>query len=758
MSATRITIAPAIVLAMWLVRPAMAQMPLAESLGPAPQMGTNYAGRLSSIICSPTDKKRCFVGAADGGVWRTLDGGASWTPLTDDMPTTAIGSLAFDPTDETIIYAGTGESNYANHSRYGLGLYKSTDGGDTWAQLGESTFAGRCISRIVVDRTNPQTVYVAVTRAGGFPELAAAKGHPQATGPLGVWRSDDGGVSWTQLAGGLPGHLSATDLVMDPSDSSVLYAAIGRIFGDVDNGIYKTTDGGATWTKLLSGLPANWNNQGRIALAIAPTMPSRIYALITKKSNASGGNAGTRGGYRSDDGGATWTLLGSLDIQATYGWYLCVVSVKPDDPDTVIFGGLSLVRSTNAGSSFTTITPPHVDIHAITWDAAGRLVVGDDGGFHRSPSVGDTWVSRNTGLSTFQFYAGLSTDPTNDERMFGGAQDNGTNRRTAAGQSWSNVLGGDGGWTQTDQIDPSRVFAEFQGTGNLYRSTNGGNSFSLSRTGINTADRNCFMPPYVIDPIDPSHMLYATHRVYESTNGGSNWTAISSDLTDGNGAAIRALAIAPSDPNVVYAATNDDKVLVSFDGGATFQTIMTGHTGWPRVTREITVDPTDAQTMYLAGASFGATQIQRTRDAGQTWEPLDSTFPDVPVNVIAVDTRANVDVLYVGADDGLYRSIDDGATWMHFGDQMPQTPVIDIIVDTLRNRLIVGTQGRGAWRIAAGIPGDIDLDGDVDLTDVGLFQVAFGCVGMDCNGDIDLDGDTDLDDLLILLTEFGSPG
>jgi photosystem II stability/assembly factor-like uncharacterized protein len=727
----------------------------ATELGPAPIVNGGYVGRVSSLICSPTDPRRYFVGAADGGVWRTLDGGASWTPLTDQMPTTAIGALAFDPTNEQVIYAGTGEANYANHSRYGLGLYKSADGGDTWQHLGESVFAGRCFSKIVVSHQDSQVLYASITRAGGFPELAAAKGHPQATGPLGVFRSNDGGVSWTHLTAGIPGDLSATDLAIDPTDGQVVYAAVGRIFGHAGNGIYKTVDGGVSWTKLTNGLPASWQDQGRIALGLAPTMPNRVYTLIAAKSDAAGGGAATRGAFRTDDGGATWAPLANLNIQATYGWYLCVAAVRPDDPDTVVFGGLTMVRSRNAGAAFQSITPPHVDIHAIAWDANGRLVAGDDGGFHRSPNDGVNWVTRNEGLGTIQFYAGLSTHPTDDRVVFGGAQDNGSNRRTTSDKTWAQVFGGDGGWTQLNPTAPDVVFVEFQGTGNLYRSSDGGNGFTQSATGIVAQDRNCFLPPYVIDPLNPNRMLYGTHRIYESLDGGMSWTRIGTNVTNGPPAAIRALAIAPTNSSVVYAATNDGNILISLDGGVTSEVILSGVPGWPRVTREIVVDPTDAMTMYLAVAAFGQTQVRRTTDGGKTWEALDAGLPDIPVNVVAVDPRPTRNVIYAGSDNGLYRSIDDGLSWHRYGHGLPYAAVIDLVFEPQRRRAIVGTQGRGAWSVQASAPGDVDFDGDVDISDLGWLLSEFGCQDGSCVADVDGDGATGLGDLEVLLLEFG---
>ena len=725
-------------------------------LGPAPTGDADmYVGRVSALACSPSDPDLYFAAGADGGVWRTTDGGITWTPLTDHMPTSSIGALAIDPTDENVIYAGTGEANYANHCRYGLGLYKSTDGGDTWIQLAEETFAGRCFSKIVVNPFNPQTLYASITRAGGFPELAAAKGHPGATGPLGVFRSDDGGVTWVQLTNGLP-NLSATDLTMYPGDPDTLYAGIGRIFGHPDNGIYKTTDGGVSWIKLSgAGLPTD--TVGRISVAVAPSDPSRVYTLITEPCDEWGGGAYMMGAYRSDDAGATWVTLpvGSM-LQATYGWYLSVITVNPTNPNTVLMGGMILQRSRLAGDTWYTITPPHVDMHALAWDAAGRLLCGNDGGVHRTANLGNAWTALNDGLGVIQFYAGLSTHPTDEHIMLGGTQDNGSNLRLEDSIVWRQVFGGDGGWTQIDQTAPNRMFVEYQGTNHIFRSTDGGNSFQSSSYGINSADRNCFLPPYLIDPANPNRMLFCTHRVYESLNGADSWTAISGDLSDGSGA-IRTLAIAPSDSNVVYAATNDGNVLVSFDGGANFELILDDVPGWPRVTREVFVDPADPVTMYLAVAYFGEAQIRRTTDAGQTWENLDATLPDLPVNTVAVDLRGLRPVVYAGSDVGVYQSVDDGDSWHRFGEGLPNAAVIDLRLDLERGRLIAVTQGRGAWctQVFPPIPGDLDGDGDVDLSDLAKLLSSYGCTGGGCIGDLDGDGDNDLEDLSLLLASYG---
>jgi photosystem II stability/assembly factor-like uncharacterized protein len=728
----------------------------AVEIGPAPSTGFGgTTGRLSAVIAHPTDPNLYYVGGADGGVWKTADAGVTWMPLTDQMPTTAIGALAFEPGNPSVIYAGTGEANFANHSRYGLGLMKSVDAGATWAMMATSTFAGRCFSKIVIASDQPQRLYAGITRAGGFPEMAAAKNHPQREGPEGIFVSPDGGVSWSHLTSGLPA-LSATDLAIHPSNSQIVYAGIGRIFGDPANGLYKTTSSGANWTKLTGGgFPAG--PIGRVSLALAPSNPNRLYVVLVNPASSTGGGASTFTAVRSDDAGNTWTTISPGNFQASYGWYLSVIGVHPTNPDIAFFGGLSLNRTINAGGSYSNVTTPHVDYHAVAFDAAGRLLIGGDGGLHRStaatpPQLGNSWQHLNNGLGTIQFYAGLSSHPTQAEKIFGGTQDNGSHRRDAAGKVWTHVTGGDGGWTQLNQQQPQFVYTESQGTGALNLSTNGGQSFNGAAAGL--SGRNCFLPPYVIDETTPGRMLYATERLFESTDNGSTWSLLSADVTSGPPFAIRALALAPTSGQHVYVATNDFRVLSSVDGGKTFTLRLTDAIGWPRVTRELAVHPTIPTTVYLAGAAFGQAKVRRSFDAGASWQTLDGNLPDVPVNVIATDTRCAVPVLYAGTDAGVYRSADDGATWAKYGLGMPNACVIDLQMDMGRSRLLVGTQGRGAWFIPAAVsaPADCDGDGTLSINDFVCFQTLF-VIG-DPKADCDASGTLNIDDFVCFQTLF----
>jgi len=664
-------------------------------LGPAPIRSGPFAGRASAVVASPTNSNKYYVAGADGGVWRTLDGGQSWTPLTDDLPITAMGALALDPNDDNVIYAGSGEANYANHSVYGLGLYKSTDGGDSWQVLAADTFAGRTFSRLAISPTDSNVLFAAIGHAGGFPARVAGKGHPLVNGPVGIFRSIDAGVTWSHLTGDLP-NVAGTDVVFDPTDGERVFVAIGDIFGDAGNGIYRSSDGGDTFTKLAGGLPTG--TIGRVSLAIAPTDPNRLYTIITNPSNSRGGGATTRGVFRSDDGGETWTDTRSGNFQATFGWYLSTAIVGPTNPDILFVGGQILLRSTNGGGNYANRTAPHVDNHGLAFDASGRLLCANDGGLHRSNNLGDSWQALNEGLGLVQFYAGLSVHPTLRDFVLAGFQDNGTCIRQEGGD-WRSKVGGDGGYTALNPFNANVMLAEFQGTGNLFRSTNGGSSFSGSGSGISRGDRNVFLPPFTFDPTVPKRMLYATHRIYQSTNGGASWSAISSDLTGGAPAAIRALVFAPSNSQTVYAATNDGRVLVSTDSGFNWDLKLTDHFGWPRVTRELAVDPLDDRDAYLAVAWFGVDQVLETTDRGDTWHSIDGDLPDDPVNTVAVFNDGAQKFIFAGTDMGVFITDNGGSQWKTLGNNMPHSPVIDLVVDPAQGRLIAATQGRGVWHI-----------------------------------------------------------
>jgi photosystem II stability/assembly factor-like uncharacterized protein len=680
--------------------PPAAQAQSWQSLGPAPITNVQSSGRASALALSTTKKKRYWVAGASGGVWRSKSGGRRWKVQTDELPTLAIGALALDPSNEKVIYAGSGEANYAYHSLYGLGLYKSTDSGASWQVLAARRFSGRTFSRLVVSPANGNSVWAAVARAGGTRQgNEGARLHPKRNGKMGIFRSDDGGVTWKRVRNGLP-KIPASDVDLDPTDPERLFASFGNVFGHRKNGIYRSSDGGASWSRLPLGPPGT--SLGRISLAIAPSDPNRIYALVAlpaTSANTGGfapGDARTRGLYRSDDGGDSWQRLDPGNPQSCCGQYYSAIAVHPTDPDRFVIGGLNLLASDDGGMTYSDVTPPHVDQHDAAFDAAGRLVVASDGGVHRTSDFGRNWVNLNKKLGTIQFYPGLAIHPTQPEVVMGGTQDNGTNLRLNPSNSWLNIFGGDGGWCLIRPDDPSVLFIEFQGTGNLLRSADGGQSFVVVDAGIAGADRTAFQAPVLFDPADSDHMFYATQRIYESTDGGFNWAPISGDLV-GPPWAIRSLAVAPSDSEVLYAATSDGGLHASSDGGATWSRTRSGVGGWPRIMRQIAVDPQDARVAYVADMRFGGGKVLKTSDGGASWASLAGDLPDVPVSSVAVYRDGGTRYLLAGTDAGVFLSQDEGAAWTRYGNGLPNAPAMDLVVDAARGRLVVSTLGRGMW-------------------------------------------------------------
>jgi len=676
---------------------------------------TNIGGRVSALAINPQNPALVYAGAATGGVFKSSDHGITWNPIFDEQAVLPIGDIAIDPTNPNILYVGTGEANGGHNNFPGAGVFKSTDAGATWQLAGlEKTTS---IGRIVIDPLNSNRVYIAAAGAyfGAGPDR-------------GVYRSTNAGQTWEKVLF-VNDSTGAIDLVIDPKNPATLFAAAWQRVrrhnrADLDgeaSGIYRSRDGSNTWQRLgvANGLPGPASNIGRIGLAICAAQPENLYALYI--------NNNTYGGlYRSRDGGNSWTQTDpNRRLQsgfANFSWYFGNVRVHPNNPEQVYVLDTAIMGSFDGGQTwpvFYGYNPSypglHVDHHALAFDPANaqRLINGNDGGINISKDAGKNWTKVNA-LPVTQFYH-IAMDPSNPARLYGGTQDNNTIRTwSGALDDWHRVYDiGDGFYVLVDPLNPNVIYAESQ-FGGLVKSIDGGNSFSNALAGINLGEPRNWSTPVVMDPTNSNVLYYGTNRIYRTANGANQWQPISGDLTDGFESrpylgTITAIAVAPSNPNVIYAGTDDSHVWVTTDLGKTWVEISaTLPYRW--VTR-IAVDPTDARIAYVtfSGLKWYSPQshVFRTADMGKTWEDVSNNLPDAPVNVIVVDP-IYPNMLYVGADVGAFYSRNYGKSWEPLGAGMPVVSVYDIVVHPKLRRLAAGTHGRSMYTLDLSPLTDVD--------------------------------------------------
>ncbi len=657
---------------------------------------SNIGGRVTALAVDPTDPQIVYLGAADGGVWKSTDGGVHWQPLTDDFPSLSIGALAVGP--DGTLYVGTGEANSSGDSYDGTGLYCSHDGGTTWAYLGLART--RHIGRIVVNPQNPQVIFVAAM--GALYSADSSRG---------VYRSTDGGQTWQRVLY-LTDSTGCIDLALNPANPQVVYAAMWerirhpdrRVMGGPTSGIYRSQDGGTTWTPLTSGLPTG-PQVGRIGLALAPSNPQVIYAVYADRTGY------FLGIYRSTDGGDTWIRRDSGDLPgsfySSYGWYFGNLRVDPQNENTVYALGIELFRSTNGGLSWTSLQDwnLHVDHHDLWIDPQNsqHLLLGNDGGFYASTNGGTSWIHAED-LAITQFYR-VTLDPQHPQRIYGGTQDNGTLRTLTGGiDDWERILGGDGFKTVVNWQNSQIIYAEYQ-WGNLFRSTDGGYSFSDATWGIDPNDRRNWDTPYEMSPHNPQVLYYGTYHLYRTQNGGQSWSPISGDLTDGPGSGslayhtITTIGLSASDPQVIYVGTDDGHVWYTPDDGATW---LAADNGLPnRWITDVFVDPTDPQTAYVTVSGYSWDEpdphVFGTHDAGTTWHALAYNLPSAPANALAVDPVTGY--LFIATDFGVYflTSPETDTTWEPVAQGLPNAAVPEIYLDANARLLVAGTHGRSTW-------------------------------------------------------------
>ncbi len=684
-------------------------------IGPQPT-NTPYgyptsSGRVTALAVDPGNSNIVYLGGAQGGVWKTSDGGAHWTPLTDDQPSLAVGSIGLDPSNSSIVYVGTGEENFSGDSYYGAGILKSTNGGADWTQLGAAYFAGPSGSNSYFG--GGKIGAIAVSPSNGQIVLAAVMVYSDSSQP-GIYRSTDGGSTWTNVLPGAPG----TAAFFDPTNGNIAYAALGDTGGSASNGVYKSINGGANWARSdasgVNKLPTT--NVGRIALTLAPSSTSTLFAGIANYNDGS-----LLGLYKSTDGGVNWSQINSIpDYCTNQCWYDNVLAVDPANASVVFAGGSAqngtLFRTVDGGTNWAEISSGangvnlHVDQHALAFASTGaRLYVGNDGGAWSTTDVTNTtvnWTNLNATLAVTQFYPGFSIHPTNVNTAFGGTQDNGTEKYSGA-LAWDNVTCGDGGWTAIDTTTPATIYAACQYI-QILKSTSGGGfgTWLPAQTGIDISDPTLFIPPLVIDALTPTRLYFGTYRIWQTTNGAGSWTVISGDLTTGIGF-ISAITVAPGDSNTVYVGTDDGKVGVTTNAGDGVSAIWSDiSAGLPnRSVTQVSVDPANSQVAYVTFSGFsgfgGDTQghVFKTTNGGGIWTDISGNLPNIPANDVVVDPDIS-NTFYVATDVGVFRTINGGTTWSTLVTGLPNVAVLGLKLHEPSRTLRAATHGRSAWDLS----------------------------------------------------------
>ncbi len=655
---------------------------------------SNIGARLSDIEFHPDMNEVLFAGMASGGIFKTTNSGATWDPIFDDQTVLTIGDIAIDPSNPDVIYAGTGEPNAHSFSWFGDGVYKSSDGGLNWTNMGLTN--SRYIGRIVVDPNDGNRLWVAATG------VLFGTG-----GERGIYRSVNAGTTWSQVLF-VSDSTAAIDLAIDPTKPDTLYAAMWervrgltyRQSGGLTSGIYRSFDGGDNWTQLTTGLPSG-TGLGRIGLSVAPSSPNVIYASIENNNTFDGC-------YKSTNYGNSWSKMGGsqLDgVSSSFGWYFGQIRVDPSDSDRVFVLGQIMMRSENGGTSWSEIAGSnHVDHHAMAFDPfnASRIFEGNDGGIYHSSNNGDSWTKLYD-QPTNQFYA-IEVDYQNPNKLYGGTQDNGTLRTvTGLPSDFHSIFGGDGFRCLVDPTDSNTIFAEYQ-NGNMYKSVDNAQNWSWGLNGVSSGDRRNWSTPYVMEPGMPSTMYFGTYRMWKSTNGADSWSSISGDLTNGDQGAnfgtITTIAVAPSNPGVILAGTDDSNVWITTNGGSNWTDISASLPNrW--VTR-VAFDPTNAEVCYVTFSGLrwdeNISHIYRSVNSGGNWTDISNNLPDSPINCMLVNPL-DPTMLFVGSDVGVYYSSTSGAAWQLLGSGLPTVSTYDLILHPPTNTLFAGTHARSIWSI-----------------------------------------------------------
>ncbi|KAA3625167.1 MAG: T9SS C-terminal target domain-containing protein [Flavobacterium sp.] len=656
----------------------------------------NIGGRITDIEIPSNEAQTYYVGAASGGVFKTTDAGVSWIPIFDDQEMLSIGDIEISKVDNDVVWVGTGEVNAGGGSLAydGDGIYKSDDGGASWQAKGLPDIGS--VGKILIDPGDENTIFVAAM--GPLFRNDTNRG---------VYRTTDGGSSWEQKLF-VSDSTGIIDMAIHPVNGDIVYAVAwerirrpdNRQYGGVTSGIYRSVDGGENWSELTNGLPSAASQKGRISIDIAQSNPEVLYARYTTDTGS------IQGVYKTTDGGDSWSAVNSSQLtNIGFHWWFRGIYVDPTDENTLYNVDFVVEKSTDGGQNWSSAFPNvHVDQHALAFNSsvAGQVLLGNDGGFYKSDNDGASWV-KDESLPITQIYR-MHVDFQNENKIYAGAQDNSTMRTvTGSTNNWDIINGGDGFQPLVDPTNTNVIYALSQ-RGNLVKSTNNGASFFGAMSGISTADRKNWDTPITFDPADSQTLYYGANRLYRTTNAAANWTALSPDLSNGpytgnlTFGTIVSIDVSPLDSNIIYAGTDDGNVWVSQDGGINWTLVSASLPN--RWVTKVLASRMELNTVYVtfSGYRYGADEghIYKSTTSGGGWVSISSNLPDIPINDVVEDANGN---LYVGTDVGVFASGTNGAFWEVVGDNLPSVPVIDMHIYDPSQYLYVGTYGRSSYKM-----------------------------------------------------------
>ena len=656
------------------VNPASAVSGTWTYIGPSTGISANGgAGRANFIRFDPNNSSVIYTGSPAGGLWKSTNGGSSWSPLADELASIGCSDIVIDPNNSSILYLATGDSD--GKDTYSIGVLKSTDGGLTWAATGLMFNVNQSytIAKLLIDPANSQVVYAATSN--------------------GLMKTSDGGVNWVTIK-----NNGFKDIEFKPFHSNTIYATNGASF-------WYSNDAGVNW----SATPTNFGASiGRSCIAVTPADSNYIYLLGSLGANGTADDYGFGGIVRSTNGGQSFTLMSSSpnilgwsttgNDQGGQGWYDLALACSPTNKNVIFTGGVNLWKSTNGGTTMTNCSNwwgsgsgyAHADQHAIEFlpGSATTVFVGNDGGVFKTTNTGSSWADISNGLKIAQQY-NLGVSQTNAALTLTGWQDNGSNLHN--GNTSGEVLGGDGFECIISNANASEMYAELY-YGDISKSTNGGSSFSniVSSGGTGVDEDGAWNTPYIQHPSNPGTLLVGKSQVYRTTNGGSTWSQVGTLTNNGS---LSKMAYAPSNPNYIY-VTNGNGLWVSTNG-----TSFTNKTNLlPALSiTGFAIDPTDPNVVYCSSSGYSSgNKVFLTTDAGNTWTNYSSGLPNVPCNHIVFQNNS-YDALYLATDIGVFYRDSTMNQWMAYSNGLPNTIVSELEIQVSTGKLRAATYGRGLW-------------------------------------------------------------